>query len=240
MTLFDAFDRRSRRSLLLKLPKRQANAWVNDRLKHEAALLSRLRTRDALRMLETGELEGTRYICFEQVAALSLDELLHNSGRLKLDQVVDLARAAARAFAELHAQGYVHCNICPSNLLVYSARMQVKLAGFELARRREREVAVTLHTRRDDITYLAPELLMGASSLDARVDIFGLGSTLCHALTGRTLRIGEALPQGRSADARDQRLRALLSRMVRVACDERPKGWDETIRELATIEPPRR
>ncbi|MDI1451834.1 serine/threonine-protein kinase [Polyangium sp. 6x1] len=135
---------------------------------------------------------GEPFLAMEWLAGEDLGTRL-SRGRLTIDESITVIGAAASALATAHARGVVHRDIKPSNVfLVDGAIDRVKLLDFGLARLgplspRFTRTGVVLGTP----GYMAPEQARGASSLDARVDVFALGAVLFECLTGQPAFVGE-------------------------------------------------
>jgi serine/threonine-protein kinase len=102
------------------------------------------------------------------------------------------------SLAEAHVEGLVHRDIKPSNIYVCREGLQydfVKVLDFGLARdRRPDAPQLTMHTT-DRLTgtpaYMAPEVILGATEIDPRVDIYALGCVAYFLLTGQLVFEGE-------------------------------------------------
>ncbi|HET9066966.1 MAG TPA: serine/threonine-protein kinase [Gemmatimonadales bacterium] len=131
--------------------------------------------------IHTVEADGdVVWFAMEYIAGESLGELLRE-GALPADAVFRLAQEAGWALSHAHALGVIHRDVKPDNILVEAATGRTLVTDFGIAHHPElsdpRIGHGTLH-------YMSPEQAMG-SEVDARADIYSLGVTLFHALTGR-------------------------------------------------------
>ncbi len=136
--------------------------------------------------------DGRFYYVMELLEGLNLQELVENHGPQPAERVVHILRQACHSLDEAHASGLVHRDIKPANLLLcrYGRDVDlVKILDFGLvkqAARSEDDVQLT----KDGMTvgtptFMAPEMAMGDSTLDGRVDIYGLGCVAYWLLTGQ-------------------------------------------------------
>ncbi len=130
------------------------------------------------------ESAGLPFLVMEYVPGRSLQERIDRFGPLGLAEVLRIGRQTAAGLAAAHAQGIVHRDVKPANILLEDGVERVRLTDFGLAR----AVADAAVTRSGVIAgtphYMAPEQASGAS-VDHRADLFSLGSTLYAALAGR-------------------------------------------------------
>jgi hypothetical protein len=134
---------------------------------------------------DAGRWSGIEYIVMECVEGESLKEKL-NSGPLPEKEILRLAVQMTEALGEAHEKGIIHRDLKPGNVMV-TPKGQVKVLDFGLAKLRStaesfgdsRAIAGTL-------PYMAPEQLNG-EPVDARTDIYGLGTILFEMATGRRL-----------------------------------------------------
>ncbi len=151
----------------------------------EARAVARLSHENIVQAYAVGEEDGIYFFAMEYVHGSSLAEVLKHSGRIAPERALAICESVARAldFA-WKQQGLVHRDIKPENIML-DDRGRVKLADLGLAR-----PATELVQSTDDgfvfgtPRYMAPEQIMGRE-LDNRTDLYALGATLYHLVTGR-------------------------------------------------------
>lgn len=126
--------------------------------------------------------DGTPYIVMERVRGRTLREVMRLHMRFTLTSVVRVNLRLLDPLAYLHAQGLVHLDLKPANLLLLPG-WRVKIADFGLARYREPGRIPAGATVAGTLGYMAPEQLMG-SEPDPRTDLFAVGVILYELLTG--------------------------------------------------------
>jgi serine/threonine-protein kinase len=129
------------------------------------------------------ESAGLPYLVMEYVPGRSLQERLDQQGALSLPEILRIGIQAASGLAAAHAQGLVHRDVKPANILLENGVERVRLTDFGLAR----AVADAAFTQSGVVAgtpqYMAPEQARG-ESVDHRADLFSLGSTLYAMCTG--------------------------------------------------------
>ena len=131
-----------------------------------------------------GEFDGLHYLTMEYVEGLTARALLDSRGRLGVAAVLALAAQLAQALAAAHAQGVIHRDIKPQNLLL-DERGILKVMDFGVSRLADsaggvREAGLLIGTP----AYMAPEQLLG-DDVDERTDLYATGVVLFECLTGR-------------------------------------------------------
>jgi serine/threonine protein kinase len=126
---------------------------------------------------------GAHWLVMEYVEGTNLAELVRDEGGLSPDVAAPLLGQAADALVAAHAAGIVHRDVKPSNILVDRFR-QVKLTDFGIARIAGDPTLTQTGLVTGSPAYLAPEVATGSPSNEAS-DVWSLGATLFHALSGR-------------------------------------------------------
>src|SRR5262249_5306707 len=143
---------------------------------------------------------GTHLLVMEFVAGTDLSKIVKNNGPLPVAQACEYIRQVALGLQHAFERGLVHRDIKPSNLFVTQDGARVKILDFGLARlgETESEHASTTLTQEGSVMgtvdYIAPEQALDSHQVDIRADLYSLGCTFYHLLTGRApFPGGEAL-----------------------------------------------
>jgi serine/threonine protein kinase len=156
----------------------------------EAILLARLNHPQIVRVWDLDDEGPFPYLVLEFVRGRTLAELIHSQGPVPAPYAFAIIRQAVEGLAEAHKLGIVHRDVKPGNLLLGHDGV-VKVADLGLAmvigERLSRQAAGDREETLPAGTaaYLAPEQARDPSKVDFRADIYSLGATLYHALTGR-------------------------------------------------------
>lgn len=173
------------------------------RLKREARAVSRIRSEHVVRVHDIGELPngGVPYLVMECLAGLDLAAVLARRGPFPVALAVECIMQSCEALAEAHALGIIHRDLKPANLFLTEAvdgSPCVKLLDFGISRMARRHGLSSLTdpgTVLGTPSYMAPEQMEAADTVDARSDIWALGTILYELLVGRPPYTGESLPQ---------------------------------------------
>ncbi|HEX5273627.1 MAG TPA: protein kinase, partial [Gemmataceae bacterium] len=130
------------------------------------------------------EANGLPYLVMEYVAGISLQERIDRAGPLELEEVLRIGAQAAAGLAAAHAQGLVHRDVKPGNILLESGIERVKITDFGLARAADDASLTQSGAVAGTPQYMAPEQARG-DAVDHRADLFSLGSVLYAMCTGR-------------------------------------------------------
>ncbi|KPI20274.1 serine/threonine protein kinase, partial [Actinobacteria bacterium OK074] len=181
-----AYDETLGRPVAVKLMLAQhSDATAIARFRLEAQTAGRLNHPQVVGVLDFGEQEGRLYLVMELVNGDSLSALLNASGRLRAEDVADVAAQAAAGLAVAHEQGVVHRDIKPGNLLL-DADGTLKIGDFGIARFMDDPGGALTATGQIVGTslYLAPERALGKTA-GPPSDVYSLGCVLYQLLTGR-------------------------------------------------------
>jgi serine/threonine protein kinase/tetratricopeptide (TPR) repeat protein len=193
-----AEDTRLRRKVALKLLRPELTRDERDfrRFEHEALAASALNHPNILTIYEFGQADGLHFIASEFIDGATLRQRMAN-GRLELNPSIDIAIQIASALAAAHASGIVHRDIKPDNVIVRTDGI-VKVLDFGIAKLSERRLEETIRrtasalassasepgTIVGTVKYMSPEQARGIA-VDARSDIFTLGSVIYEMVAGR-------------------------------------------------------
>ncbi len=133
------------------------------------------------RVHDIGELQGAPYLSMQYVDGEDLGVLLRRIGRLPADKATEFSRKLCAGLAAAHAQGVLHRDLKPGNIMVDS-QGQVVITDFGLA-----GIAAELQgaeVRNGTPAYMAPEQLSG-EEVSTRSDIYALGLVMYEMFTGR-------------------------------------------------------
>ena len=149
-----------------------------EKFKREAQAAARLIHPNIAQIYTYGIANGMPYIAMELVAGGSLDQLMQHSGAsIDITRVMKIGEQVAQALRCAADQGLVHGDVKPENILL-DANGNAKLVDFGLAamQKNTNEIWGTPY-------YIAPEKVK-KEAVDFRADMYSLGGTLYHALTG--------------------------------------------------------
>jgi len=168
--------------LLPALLARNARAMAD--LKREARIAMRLAHPNIVRVHTLEETPQATFLVMEYVEGRTLDDLIHQRGRLTLDELLPIAEHVAAGLDYAHEQGVLHRDIKPSNILV-TPDGTAKLADFGIAREmKASQTRITGRQTSGTLLYMSPEQVMG-DELDGRSDIYSLAVVLYEVLSGK-------------------------------------------------------
>ena len=160
------------------------------RFQKEAYYTSLLNHPNIVKIYESGEQDGLFYITMEFVPGQSLLDIIQAEGPVDQHRVLKIAYQVTLALKAAHAKSVVHRDVKPGNILVLD-NDNIKLADFGLARTIEGLSSVSQTGQIiGTVFYMSPEQAMGGSQIDHRIDFYGLGISLFHALTGKLPYVG--------------------------------------------------
>ena len=134
---------------------------------------------------------GLHYIVLEYVDGPSAHELLDRTGKLQIGDAIHIILDVAHALEHAHKNRIIHRDIKPANILITPSGL-AKLSDLGLAKHRDDSANLTHATQGIGTPYYMPyEQAMNAKKADERSDIYALGATLYHLITGTVPFTGE-------------------------------------------------
>ncbi len=155
-----------------------------ERFCREARALARVAHPNIVSIFEAGEHEGQPYFSMEYVAGGSLRQKL-NDGPLDVRQAARYAMQAAEGLQAAHENDLVHRDVSPGNVLIDEATGIARVSDFGLAKISGEPSQTATGAVFGSPYYMAPEQVADASRAGHAADVYSLGATLYHALTGR-------------------------------------------------------
>jgi serine/threonine protein kinase len=161
------------------------------RFRREAGILLKLEHPAIVRGYDLAEQERIWYCAMEFADGCDLQSLVERHGPLREDDALHVVIQMARAVAYLDARGIVHRDLKPSNVVV-NTKGECKIIDLGLCMlrggmREDTGEGTTVGT----VEYLSPEQARGATDLDVRSDLYALGITIHHLMTGVVPFLGE-------------------------------------------------
>ncbi len=255
-TVYKASHRRMKRLVAVKLlPAELAarEAFVQ-RFQREVQTIARLSHPNIVMAFDADESELGPYLVMEYVNGRDLASDVQQGGPLAVADAVHCVIQAGRGLAYAHAQGIIHRDVKPANLLRDAGGL-IKVADLGLARLtvREHHKASSSLTQAGGLLgtadFMAPEQALDSTSIDYHADIYSLGCTWCFLLTGRPpyaagslmgllLKHREApIPSLREARPEiPEEVDAVFRRMVAKKPEDRYATMDETVAALEAVE----
>ncbi len=224
-----------------------SNQGYVDRFYREAKSGALLNHPNIVRTLNVGQDRATakHYLVLEFVDGLSAHTLLERHGALPVGDVVHIGLDIARALEHAHSRNIVHRDIKPDNILITRSGVS-KLVDLGLARRTDEASHLTAARQGFGTTHYMPyEQAINAKHADGRSDLYALGATLYHLVTGQVpfpgdnhlevvekKNLGEFLPASALNAAVPPALDHILARMLARLPRDRYQTASELIIDL--------
>jgi len=244
-----AKDTRLGRQVAIKVlsTSRMNNPRAIVRFQREGKVGAQLQHENLVRIYDEGESGTIRYLVMEFIEGKNIAQLIGAQGAIDWPSAVRLVRQVALGLEHAHQKGLIHRDVNPSNILV-TRDGTAKLTDLGLAIDLADEANVT----RDGATvgtfdYISPEQAKHSREVDTRSDIYSLGCTLYHMISGRVPFPVPSLPeklyahQLHDADALHAVVNDVpegLSRVVKRMMAKRPEARYQTPMAVAqALEP---
>lgn len=169
------------------LPKRfTENPEYVERFYKEGQAAGKLNHPNIVQAIDVGEAGGYHYFVMEYVEGKTIADDLAAGKVFEETEALDMIIQVANALSHAHALSLIHRDVKPKNIMISNSGT-IKLADMGLARATTDIEAAQSEAGKAYGTpyYIAPEQIRGKIDIDGRADIYGLGATLYHMLTGR-------------------------------------------------------
>ncbi|MEM9587529.1 MAG: protein kinase [Planctomycetota bacterium] len=195
--VFEAEHESLRRRVAVKIlpPELSASPEVTARFEREMHAIGRLEHPNIVLATDAGRADGTCYIAMQLLQGIDVERVLQQLGKLPIGAACEIIRQVALALQEIDSHGMVHRDIKPSNLLLdQTGCVKVLDLGIaSLARGSTQDPSLTapggcLGTP----DYIAPEMITQKDPIDIRADLYSLGCTLFHLISGQAPFSGDS------------------------------------------------
>ncbi|MCZ6538439.1 MAG: protein kinase, partial [Chloroflexi bacterium] len=181
--VFRAFDPSTGMIVAIKVLHAQFanNEAFVERFRREARLIQAITHQNVVKIFDVGESEGSYFIVLEFIPE-SLSNLIEATGALPADRAVALAIGISEGIGQAHAQGIIHRDIKPQNVLLTPEGIP-KVTDFGIARDVALETMTMTGVMMGTPYYMSPEQAEGKRA-DKRSDVYSLGCLLYRLLSG--------------------------------------------------------
>lgn len=197
--VYRAFDTEHEREVALKVLSEHlaGDSGYRERFRREAHLAARLNEPHIVPIHRYGEIEGRLFLDMRLVAGRDVAAVLAQEGPMTAARAVSVVSQVARALDSAHADGLVHRDVKPSNILLTGQGDDefVYLVDFGIARSTMESSGPALTqtgAALGSFDYMAPERFL-EKPIDRRVDVYALACVLFECLTGRRPFLGDGL-----------------------------------------------
>ena len=157
-----------------------------ERFYKEGRAAAKLNDQHIVGALDVGQAGEHHYFVMEYVDGDTVHERIESARRMPEREAISLVMQVARALKHAHEKGFIHRDIKPKNIMISKAGV-AKLADLGLARAVSDREAAEAEAGKAFGTpyYISPEQARGVLEITPAADIYGLGATFYHMVTGR-------------------------------------------------------
>jgi eukaryotic-like serine/threonine-protein kinase len=162
------------------------------RFEREAMIAAKLSHNNVVNAIDAGVIDGHYYFVMEYVEGPTIKDFLDKNKTFDEKEALRITLAIAEALKHAAQRGLIHRDIKPENVIL-TKEGEVKLADLGLARLTDDDKWVLSEAGMAIGTpyYISPEQVRGQTNIDVRADIYSLGATLYHMVTGKVPYSGE-------------------------------------------------
>ncbi len=243
--VFRARDPKLQRDVAIKVlaPELAIHERSRDDFLREARALAAIKNPHVVQVFAVNEFKGMPYLVMEFIEGVTLADRIKSATHLSMDEVTRIANEIATGLAAVHTQGMTHRDIKPANVMLETDSGNVKITDFGLAH----HSSADQQTSRPHGTpwFISPEQATG-EAVDARSDLFSLGSVFFAMCTGKSPFQAETTTNtiSRVCNHRPPNLRSVnpsvpvwfghvISKLLEKDPDKRIQSAEELLRLLA-------
>ncbi len=195
-TVYAAYDSINNRNVAVKVLHAELvhQPHVRRRFEREAKMLAEIDCPFVTKLFEISDTDGYLFLVQELIEGQSLAEQITSAGGLSEATTIQIGICITTALHELHRSGIVHRDVKPENILLVrgatddAGRIIAKLSDLGIARMEEAPDTTAITSAQSMLgtpMYMSPEHFDGGSQVTDQSDIYSLGATLFHAMTGQ-------------------------------------------------------
>ena len=223
------------------------------RFEREIKAAAKLAHPNIITVYDAGNADGRHFMAMELVKGQDLAEIISQKGVFGTRDTVDYITQAAKGLKFAHANGVIHRDIKPGNLILDSDGV-LKIVDMGLAKIHSKENDETLSMLTGNaaimgtVDFMSPEQSLSTKNVDGRADIYSLGATLYYMLTGNVMYPGKTamvklmahrkslIPSLRASRPDiSENLDAVYSKMVAKDLNDRYQNMSELISDLELV-----
>jgi len=167
-------------------PRLASNPRDLERFLHEAQVAAKLSHNNVVQAIDAGSAGKLHYFVMEYVEGTTINKLMEGGKVYSEREALEIMMQMAQALDHAHRRGLVHRDIKPANIIITPENV-AKLADLGLAKQQSGDAFAEEDKGliRGTPFYIAPEQIQRAEDIDIRADIYSLGATLYHMVTGQ-------------------------------------------------------
>ncbi len=232
------------------LPKKfMSDPQFVERFYAEGRAAARLNHPNIVQAIDVGQAGDFHYFVMEFVEGHTVFDRISQKGPYGEKDAIRVVTQIAEALKHSNDKGLIHRDVKPRNIMITNTGI-AKLADMGLARQVDDDEMAAMEKGKAVGTpyYISPEQIRGLSDVDFRADIYGLGATFYHMLTGRVPFEGanpsavmhkhlkdELVPPDHIREDLGSGISEIIELMMVKDRDRRYKGWADVLEDLKAV-----